>query len=794
WSFSDLSEHVRVVDGRFPNYLPPVPNRFYNETEIAIGKDAFDRLNLSGMTLQIGDQLRNGNETMRLNLVGVVEPVDATNQVWWGDLLPFSYLRPPNFSVQPDTVTLSVLLNARSMPDYFFGHQTTWRVLTDVSQINVDNVEETAVALQTLETQLQSSFATGIDTDLLNILGGYLNELDSARVTLFLLAIQSLLFVLYTLAMISSFLLDQSRGELATLAGRGFNGRQITLIFAMESGLLALIAAPVGPGLAKAALTLWGQLSDTIIPSAIPVESWLLTLLAVFFGWATLVVSIYFGARGNILDWQQQLARPPKLARWQRAYVDIFMLVLGGLIYWQLADTGTFLSQSASGAAGGADPFLLLGPSLLLIGVALIFLRIFPLLLRLFAWLTRKVDSLILPFGLAKLSRDPVGPSRVVLLVSLAAGLTLFTSTFENSMSSRQNEMANHLTGADLLVKVPNAAQQEAYTAVADHTAVLNWSPVYTNRSRWGTELGRVADMIAVDPESFALVSEYAPYLTALTVDDVLPGVVQGESDAIPAVFSLDMWPQNAQIGDRVIYIVGQYKVEFEVRGFIRQFPGVDNPFFITNLEEVEKKVNLETLTEPWRGSKQVWMDVDPALHAGFVDDINGRMGNGEIEAISGDARRMERTMQSHMIAMQAIGAFNLNAVTLVVLSVGIFLMVHFFAARQRLYEFSLLRSMGLTARQLLVLLSLEGVIMMVLGLLAGSGLGFGLAAVMRPFLSRTLSDALGGDTIRQLVIKIGETSGLYGLLIAFYAIALGLLLVFLLRSGIHRALRIGEE
>ncbi|MCP5099953.1 MAG: hypothetical protein GY943_30740, partial [Chloroflexi bacterium] len=41
WSFSDLSEHVRVVDGRFPNYLPPVPNRFYNETEIAIGKDAF---------------------------------------------------------------------------------------------------------------------------------------------------------------------------------------------------------------------------------------------------------------------------------------------------------------------------------------------------------------------------------------------------------------------------------------------------------------------------------------------------------------------------------------------------------------------------------------------------------------------------------------------------------------------------------------------------------------------------------------------------------------------------------
>jgi ABC-type antimicrobial peptide transport system permease subunit len=125
---------------------------------------------------------------------------------------------------------------------------------------------------------------------------------------------------------------------------------------------------------------------------------------------------------------------------------------------------------------------------------------------------------------------------------------------------------------------------------------------------------------------------------------------------------------------------------------------------------------------------------------------------------------------------------------------VVVFLLVHFFAARQRLYEFSLLRATGMATRQLLGLLTLEGVIMMALGLLAGSGIGAGLALIMRPFLSRVLSAAVGGDAIQQILVNWSEVFSLYGLLVGFYGLALLLLLFFLMRAGIHRALRIGEE
>lgn len=796
WSFTDMAQHVTVLDGRFPRHIATPPNQFYSESEFVLGKDAVERLNLSGIQLQIGDEIRTGDNDLRLFLVGIVEPVDPTDERWWGDLIPFFYDRPPNFSVRPDTVTLSVIVNPVTATDYFPGHTTTWRILTDLSQINVDNVDETAVTLQRIKTIMLNYQAT-LETGLPDIIEGYQTELANARVTLFLLSVQSLLFVLYTLAMISSFLLDQSQGELASLAGRGFNSWQITRIFATESLLLALLAVPLGPWLALVALQLWGRLSGTFVSTQVPVESWWLALGAIGFGWVVLVTAVYIGTRGSILDWQRRLARPPRQAAWQRTYFDVFLLLLGGLIYWQLTDAGSLLSSvgdAAGDVTGQADPFLLVGPSLLLIGVALLFLRLFPLLLRLVAWLTRRVNGLILPFGLARLSRDPVGPSRVVLLISLAAGLTLFVTTFENSMKTRQMQIAHYQTGADLRVQIPNGADVAAYTAVTNHSAVNNWANVYVNTSRFGEQLGRQAELIAVDPDSFAEVAAFAPGISSLKMPDIMPALHPGGAAAIPALFSADAYPPKKQVGDLVVYVVGQARVTFEVRGIIQNFPATNGPFFVTNLAEVEKQVDLEKLTAPWDGSMELWLTVDAAQHGAFVEELNGRFANGEITRIVADARLVQRGMQANMIGLQALGAFRLNAVTLTVLSVAIFLMVHFFAARRRMVEFSLLRSMGLTARQLMGLLSLEGIIMMGLGLLAGSGLGFGLAAVMRPFLSRSLSGALGGDTIRNIVVNVPETAVIYLLLIAFYGLALTFLLITLLRSGIHRVLRIGEE
>jgi predicted lysophospholipase L1 biosynthesis ABC-type transport system permease subunit len=86
-----------------------------------------------------------------------------------------------------------------------------------------------------------------------------------------------------------------------------------------------------------------------------------------------------------------------------------------------------------------ADPLLLIGPSLLLIAAVMVFLRFVPFLLRLVARLSRRLRGLVLPLGLSHLAREPLQSSRLVLLVSLTAGLLLFTRTFGASLARGQD-------------------------------------------------------------------------------------------------------------------------------------------------------------------------------------------------------------------------------------------------------------------------------------------------------------------------------------------------------------------
>jgi len=804
-SIDGAGARLRVVDGRLPATISTPPGQMHTEIEAVIGRTAAefgsvtrsDGSTVASDYLQVGDQLRTPNEMLRVNIVGIVEPVDPESDIWWGNLDLFSFRRESlNGANQPDTMTYGVLVAPQTMADAFGGGSRIWRIIIDAAQINVDNVTDVQARL----SQAQSQLRVGLESGLLEIFAEYERQLDAAQVTIFLLTLQSLLFVLYTLGMIGAFLLEQSRSAVATLAGRGFNSRQITRLFAIQGLVLSLLLAlPLGPYLARAGLQVWGIATDTVVPTAITRQSWQLAAIAALFSWLTMVVAIYFGTRGNMLDWERQRARPDTRAAWQRYYLDIFLLVVGGLIYWQLRDTGSVVARVASGStlteAGLADPLLLIGPSLLLIAVALLFLRFFPLFLRIISWAARNVRGLILPFGLAKLSRDPIGPSRVVLLISLAAGLTLFANLFSHSLRTRQAEIAHFQNGADLRIGLPIQAGATEQEAIAALPGVEEISPVYVNdRARLASNLGRQAQLLAIDPETFSRVARYAPFVNNISVPEIIPALThRTPSGAIPAVFSRDSFPLDKAIGDQIEYVIGQRKMLFEVRGIITNFPYASGGFFISNVNLIEEEVDLAAFSEPWVGQRELWLQIDPAQHDALVGTIN--RGEGPVGSfITGSALAAERQFRANLVAQGALGAFELNAFMLTGLSIGVFLMVHFFAARRRMFEFSLLRAAGMSTRQLLGLLSLEGAVMMVLGLGAGTAVGAGLAAIMRPFLSRTLTAALGGDSLVRIVIDWLQIGGLYSLLVTFYALALLLLLFVLMRVGIHRALRIGEE
>jgi hypothetical protein len=494
YSFDPLAENVRVVEGRLPtqaamneaigNWPPPV--------EAVIGQRAAEQAGVG-----IGDRLTANNLYHRLDIVGIVEPLDPDDDLWGGDLRAFAVVTGTG-DFDPDALALPLIIAHESMQSYLgspvFPHEISWRVTLDIRRLSPATAEALHSNLTNFQAQSAAQGAT-TSTGLLQILADSLVRLSRLRMAFWLLTAQTLALVLVALTMFTSFVVDRSQAEVAALSARGANTWQIARVFALENLILALPAALLlGPALAQGVLLLWGQIHGELVPTGLSGEAWLLSALAAAVGWLALVVPIIRAARRGSHQPQASPARPPRQSVLHRRYVDLYLLAFGGLLVWQLNRSGSFLARTVAGSRLGnvplADPLLLLGPFVLLVAVALVSLRIVPFLLRLVARLFQQQRGWVLPLGLLRPARDPLQPGRVLLLVALAAGLALFARILGDSLAHSQQALQS-----DALVQgIAGAFQLDALLLVLFGATILFLAHLVAAQGR-GHELGMLRAM-----------------------------------------------------------------------------------------------------------------------------------------------------------------------------------------------------------------------------------------------------------------------------------------------------------
>jgi putative ABC transport system permease protein len=638
----------------------------------------------------------------------------------------------------------------------------------------------------------------------------YQKQRRLAQVMLLLLSAQSLLAVLYSLGTISAFVLERSQAELATLAGRGFSDERIGLLFGLEGAVLALgLAFPIGPLLARLFLTFGAG-------TGIPRESWLLSLVAALFGWLALVVPIYLSLRrgeGVYLSAEDQRL-PSTGRRWRRLAFEALLLVLGGLAYWQLLQAGTFVRDLGGGGVG-ADPVLLLGPTLLFVALGFALLRIVRPLFRWGAWLAGGQRGLVLPLGLRRLARESRGTGgwsaseRVLLLVSLSTAMVVFSTISRDSVLFSQEERARALSGADLRLGLPLGMNVYDGGAETDRLiGVTAASPVCRVQGRWGRFLGRNVNFVdirfaGIDTDTLSQVAylgEDGGHDAASARFSQLESSVESTaSQVFPVLLSPDAPPRGVKLGDRVHYTLGGHQLEFEVRGFVDRFPTLERPFALTELSVLQEQVPFGELLASSQAGCEWWVAVDPAEHSGLVRGLQEQSRLPDIEQrpahrIVDDVQARLRVFQADLVVQTTVAALTLNALALALLSVLSYLMTLLLTIRRRWVEFSVLQAVGVTARQTLVLLLLESVAVVGLGLVAGVGLGYGLAHAMRAFVALVLMQSLGEGALAGLVVNWPALLCLGSALVGGYALALGLLLIVVVRARVHRVLRMPEE
>ena len=109
WAFDHLRDATRLVEGDYPSYDPPRTQEEIRQAmfQIPVLEASISTQVAEETGIQIGDVVYGGD--YRFRIVGLVDPMDAESDVWWGDLTPFELVINPG--VNEDTRMLPVIIH-----------------------------------------------------------------------------------------------------------------------------------------------------------------------------------------------------------------------------------------------------------------------------------------------------------------------------------------------------------------------------------------------------------------------------------------------------------------------------------------------------------------------------------------------------------------------------------------------------------------------------------------------------------------------------------------------------------
>ena len=457
-------ERAELVQGRWP-YSGGASEDLFIDGELEV---AVDVLGAELLQLGTGDEMEifpaasfTDPPSMTAKIVGVFQKTNPEDEFW--------YATERDFSFQSERWTMVHLFSTEEAifqqlvgqyPSLFLN--VTWYFYLDREAIrarDVSRIQEISRGARQVVTARLNHGRASIKLD--RVLADYEDHLLPTRVPLFLIVFLVTGILIYYLALLSSLIVKSRRTELAMLKSRGATTPQLGLLALVESLLLAVPAVVVGPFIALGVVRLLGELFFGLggsgelasVPVSLSSQAFLLGLAGGLLAVVGLTGFTLLAARQGIVEFQQAGARPPRTPFIHRYYLDVMLLVPIALLWWQTQSQDSFLVRSVGTGELEIDYSHLLGAMLWLVLVGILVLRIFPLVLAVLARVLEPLGPSWPVHGLRHISRDPIVPGVLVVMLMLATALGVIASTFGSTLERSQRDQARYAIGADLHVE-----------------------------------------------------------------------------------------------------------------------------------------------------------------------------------------------------------------------------------------------------------------------------------------------------------------------------------------------------
>ena len=442
-------ERSEMVRGRWPYTGPnggsPVPGQ---TLEVAV-----DTLGAELLGLDVGDRMDavpaasfTDPPPINIEIVGVFQRNNPDDEFWYGTKKAFSF-HDDQWTIIPLFTSQAAILRQVYGQYPTLYTDVTWFYYLDREAIQAGQVDDILDTLSLVKRDVRASLdnsSSGVRLD--KVLTDYKEQLLLARIPLFLILSMIAGILTYFLALITGLVVKSRAVEIAMLKSRGATTLQVGLLAVVEGLILSIPAVVLGPLLALAVVRVLGEVffglggSEELatVPVVLSADAFLVGLAGGLVGVVVLTGTTLLAARQGIVEFRQSGARPAQTPFVHRFYLDILLLGLIGILWWQIQNRGGFLVRPLGSQGLEIDYSLLVGPVLLLLAVGLVVMRVFPMGVGLLARITEPVAPAWLVQGLRHVSRDPVVPGSLVVLLMFATALGVIGSAFSSTLERSQ--------------------------------------------------------------------------------------------------------------------------------------------------------------------------------------------------------------------------------------------------------------------------------------------------------------------------------------------------------------------
>jgi putative ABC transport system permease protein len=838
-TITDLEPHITLVEGRFPEVAPA---SLESPVEALVSEALATKFGLQVGETYIG---LDANETLRkgqvallqipLRIAGIWKAADPAEAFWFYD---------------PAALTDMLLLPEASLRDRIGSQANSevftalWYLVMDGTTVNAANAERLLGRILTTQRRADSLLpAISLDISPVEALRTY--ELKTAWLSILLYAfsIPIMALVLAFVGMSAGLSVEHQRGEIAVFRSRGATVSQVLGINLLESLLLGAIALAAGVIVGQWLASLIGHTRGFLDFSGADALRVVLTPAAIQFGVALLGLTVVAqiapalgAALHTVVTYKQERARTLRGPWWQRAWLDVLLLIPAGYAAYLLRQQGSIIVPAGPALAAQAnalvsnalpsDPFqnplIFLAPALAVFALTLLMLRLLRPLMAAFAWLASFTKSVGVLLAARYLARNHSHYATPLVLLILTLSLSAYTASLAQTLDDHTYDQAFYETGADMrlveggqtkssgglvLTGLPGMGDTKPpENAAIEKTEGAAWEifPVSDHLKAPGvTGAIRVARypaavrlsnsqptgvFIGVDRAEFARVAFWRRDFAPASLGALMNALAVSQNSVLVSRQTL---AQNGlAVGDRLRIAVealgSKTDLDVVVAGGFDLFPTwypQQGALFVGNLDYLFEKVGAQV---PY----DVWLKVDGTRDGAEI--ITSLRKVGFQIAFADDALR---TIQRQLRRPERQGVFGVLSVGFAAaafLSAFGFLLYALFSFRRRFVELGMLRAIGLSASQMTILLASELAFLILMGLMAGTVLGAGISELFIPSLQIGNTPA---SRIPPYLVSIGWPTiiRIYELLGLLFLGTLILLATLLLRMRVFQAIKLGE-